>query len=106
MVAKMQEIAKDNLVICMGDFNSTPETEQIKLLSTYLNDTKNISQLPPYGPEGTFTRGFANPIGAGRIDYIFVSQGIQALKYASITDNNGMYYPSDHLPVIADIVLK
>jgi len=106
MVAKMKEIAGNNPVICTGDFNSTPETEQIQLLSTYLNDTRAVSQLPPYGPEGTFTRGFANPIGAGRIDYIFVSKGIKVLKYASITDNDGRYYPSDHIPVMADIMLK
>ena len=106
MVKKIQEIAKDNPVICSGDFNSTPETEQIQLLSTCLNDSKKISQSPPYGPEGTFTNGFANPIGEGRIDYIFVSNGIQVKKYASVTDNDGKYYPSDHLPVVAEIILK
>ena len=106
MVKKMQEIVKDAPVICVGDFNSTPETEQIQLLSTYLNDTRKVTQLPPYGPEGTFNRRFANPVGEGRIDYIFVSADIQVLKYASVTDNNGKNYPYDHLPVIVDIVLK
>ena len=105
MVAKMKEIAKDYPIICLGDFNSTPETEQIKLLSEHFNDAKVVSQAPPYGPEGTFNRRFGNPIGAGRIDYIFVSDGIKVLKYASLTDNNGMYYPSDHIPVMAEIVL-
>ena len=106
MVKKIQEIAKDNHVICAGDFNSTPETEQIQLLSTYLNDSKIVTQSPPYGPDGTFTSNFANPIIPGRIDYIFVSSGIQVLKYTSVTDNDGNYYPSDHLPVIVDIVIK
>jgi endonuclease/exonuclease/phosphatase family metal-dependent hydrolase len=106
MVKKMQEIVKDYPVICMGDFNSTPETEQIQLLSTYLNDSKTVSQHPPYGPEGTFNQRFGNPIRQGRIDYIFVSNGVQVLKYASLTDNDGNYYPSDHLPVKAEIVLK
>ena len=106
MVKKMQEIVKDAPVICVGDFNSTPETEQIQLLSTYLNDARKVTRLPPYGPEGTFNRRFGNPVGEGRIDYIFVSADIQVLKYASLTDNNGKYYPSDHLPVMVDIVLK
>ena len=106
MVKKMQEIVKNAPVICVGDFNSTPETEQIQLLSNYLNDSRKITQLPPYGPEGTFNRRFGNPVGEGRIDYIFVSTGIQVLRYASVTDNNGRYYPSDHLPVITDIVIK
>ena len=106
MVAKMKEIAKDYPVICTGDFNSTPDTEQIQLLSAFLNDSRKVTQAPPYGPEGTFNRRFGNPIGAGRIDYIFVCDKIDVLKYASLTDNNGMYYPSDHIPVMADVVLR
>jgi len=105
MVQKMKEIAKDSPKICLGDFNSTPDTEQITLLSDYLNDARTVTQAPPYGPEGTFTRRFANPIGAGRIDYIFVSNGLKVLKYASLTDNDGNFYPSDHIPVMADIVI-
>ena len=106
MVAKMKEIAKDNPVICTGDFNSTPDTEQIQLLSTYLNDSRTVTQAPPYGPEGTFTRRFGNPIGGSRIDYIFVSDGINVRKYASLTDNDGMHYPSDHIPVMAVVEMK
>ncbi len=106
MIKKMQEIAKDNMIICTGDFNSHPQTEQIIALSAYLNDSKFISQAPPYGPEGTTNRRFANPLSPSRIDYIFVSEGIQVLKYASLTDNDGAYYPSDHIPVMADIILK
>jgi len=106
MVKKIQEIAKDSPVICTGDFNSTPETEQIQLLSTFLNDSRKVTQAPPYGPEGTFTTNFANPMTKERIDYIFVSNGIQVLKYASLTDNDGNCYPSDHIPVTAEIVIK
>jgi len=106
MVKKMQEIAQKMPVICTGDFNSTPETEQIKLLSSYLNDSRKTTQSPPYGPEGTFNSRFANPITPGRIDYIFVSNAIEVLNYACLTDNNGQYYPSDHLPVLANLILK
>ena len=106
MVARIKEIAKGEPVICTGDFNSTPDTEQIQLLSEFLNDSRTVTQEPPYGPEGTFNRRFANPVGAGRIDYIFVSDGIDVLRYASLTDNNGMFYPSDHIPVMAELVLK
>ena len=106
MVQKMKEIAKDAKVICTGDFNSTPETEHILLISSWLNDSRTVSQLPPYGPEGTFNSRFANPIGPSRIDYIFVTPGIQVLKQAHLTDNNGLHYPSDHIPAIAHIALK
>ena len=106
MVKKIQEIAGNNPVICTGDFNSTPETDQIQRLSNFLHNSRTVTQLPPYGPEGTFTNRFANPIEDQPIDYIFVSDGIKVLKYASATDNDGRFYPSDHLPVIADIELN
>lgn len=106
MVKKIKEIVGNKPVICTGDFNSTPETEQIQLLSSYLNDSRKVTQLPPYGPKGTFNNRFENPIGDQPIDYIFVSSGIKVLKCANVTDNNGKYYPSDHIPVIADITLK
>lgn len=99
MVEKFKEIAKDSPVISTGDYNSRPDTDQIKRISNYLNDSQAISQAPPYGPEGTFTRRFKNPLSKYRIDYVFVSDHFDVLKYAHLTDNDGMHYPSDHIPV-------
>lgn len=104
MVEKIKEIAGDNPIIATGDFNSDPETIQIKTLSNYLNDSYFVTQNAPYGPSGTFNSRFKNPIGAKRIDYIFTSSYFDVLKYAHLTDNNGLYYPSDHIPVL--VVLK
>lgn len=103
MVEKIKEIAGDAPVICTGDFNSTPETEQIKALSTLLNDTYTVTKMPPYGPVGTsngfrFTAAMKN-----RIDYVFVSDHFEVSKYAALTDAKDQRYPSDHLPVVAQI---
>lgn len=103
MVEKIKEIAKDAPVICTGDFNSTPDTEQIKGMSTLLNDAYSITKLPPYGPVGTsngfrFTAPMKN-----RIDYVFVSDHFEVSKYAVLTDAKDQRYPSDHLPVVAKI---
>lgn len=106
MVDKMKEIADGSPIILTGDFNSTPESKQIKTISEYINDTYVISETKPYGPVGTFNRRFKNPIGENRIDYIFVSNHFVADKYAHITDNNGESYPSDHLPVFVRLILK
>ncbi|MDR0537188.1 MAG: endonuclease/exonuclease/phosphatase family protein [Tannerellaceae bacterium] len=106
MVEKMKEIARDEPIICTGDFNSTPETEQIQHLASYLNDSHQTTQLPPYGPQGTFNHRFSNPITGNRIDYIFTGKKIQTLRYAHLTDNNGRNYPSDHIPVMVDLILK
>ena len=44
MVKKIQEIAGKYPVFCVGDFNSTPETEQIKTMQTLLNDSRQIDR--------------------------------------------------------------
>lgn len=106
MVAKINAIAKDAPVICTGDFNSTPETEQIKTLKSVLQDAKAITKMPPYGPEGTFNSfEFTAPM-KHRIDYIFVSDHFDISKYAVLTDAKDQRYPSDHLPVMADVVIR
>ncbi len=108
MVEKMKEISKGLPVICTGDFNSTPDTEQIQLISGYLGDAYTVTQTAPYGPKGTFNRRFTLPVGNNRIDYIFVSNHFTVQKYASLSDlrENTIYFPSDHLPIVSDIVLN
>lgn len=106
MVKKIREIAGKNTVICTGDFNSTPETEQIAEMQTLLNDAHKVTQAPPYGPEGT-SNGFKfeAPMKK-RIDYIFVSNNIDVLKYGVLTDAKDQRYPSDHQPVMIKAVIK
>ncbi|UTA69793.1 endonuclease/exonuclease/phosphatase family protein [Emticicia sp. 21SJ11W-3] len=100
MVKKIKEIAADAPAICTGDFNSTPETEQIKEIQTLLNDAHNVTIMPPYGPEGTFNAfKFDAPMN-NRIDYIFVDKKIKVLKYGVLTDAKEQRYPSDHQPVV------
>lgn len=106
MVRKMLEIAHNAPVICAGDFNSTPDTEQIQTLQMLLRDARAASATPPYGPVGTF-QGFdlAAPL-ADRIDYLFVSANTQVLTYGVLTDSLRGRYPSDHFPVVADVVVQ
>ena len=106
MVKKIQEIAKNAPVICVGDFNSTPETEQIQAMQTILNDSYKVTQDPPYGPVGTFNAFKFNAPMKHRIDYIFVSKGINVLKYGVLTDAKDQRYPSDHQPVMIKAVIN
>ena len=105
MVAKIVEIANGAPVICTGDFNSTPETEQIQGMAAVVNDAYAVSQMPPYGPEGT-SNGFrfTAPL-KNRIDYVFVSKHFEVQKYAVLTDAKDQRYPSDHLPVVVTVRL-
>lgn len=105
MVKKIQEIAGGCPVICVGDLNSTPETEQIKTLQTFLKDSYEVSIAPPYGPVGTFNGFDFNSTLKSRIDYIFVSKKIDVLKYGVLTDNVDRRYPSDHLPVVIKAII-
>ena len=81
-------------------------TEQMKSLSSFLNDAYAVTEMPPYGPVGTsngfrFTAAFKN-----RIDYVFVSDHFQVRKYAALSDAKDQRYPSDHLPVVATVSFK
>jgi Endonuclease/Exonuclease/phosphatase family. len=38
-----------------------------------------------------------------RIDYVFVNEPVEVLKYAVLTDSKDRHYPSDHFPVIAKV---
>ncbi|MCE1199290.1 MAG: endonuclease/exonuclease/phosphatase family protein [Marinilabiliales bacterium] len=105
MVKKIRMIAGDTPAICVGDFNSTPDTEQIQTMQGLLSDARQITLQPPYGPEGTFNSfKFAQP-EASRIDYIFLSKGIRVDQYGVLTDSYQARYPSDHFPVTAKIIL-
>lgn len=102
MVAKIKEIANGAPVICTGDFNSTPETEQIRGMTAILNDAHSVAKQAPYGPVGTTNSfRFTAPMKK-RIDYVFVSHHFDVAKYAVLTDAKDQRYPSDHLPVVAD----
>lgn len=100
MVKKIKEIAGNKPVVCVGDFNSTPETEQIQEMQTLLRDAYKVTEAPPYGPVGTFNAFKFNAPLKARIDYIFVSSGIRVLKYGALSDSKDLRYPSDHLPVV------
>lgn len=106
MVEKIKAIVKNAPVICTGDFNSTPETEQILKMQTLLNDSYKVTKAAPYGPVGTFNDFKFDAAMKNRIDYIFVSKQIEVLKYGVLTDSREQRYPSDHQPVVIKAVLK
>ncbi len=108
IVEKIKDLNKENYpVVLMGDLNLEPETEAIQFLSNEFKDAKTASSKVAFGPTGTFNGfNFDNPV-TRRIDYIFISkENVGVLKYAVLSDSKDCRYPSDHLPVYAEIVLK
>lgn len=106
IIKKIKEIVGKYPVFCVGDFNSTPETEQIQTMKTLLRDSREVTRMPPYGPVGTFNGFNWNAILKDRIDYIFVSNQIDILKYGVLTDSYDERYFSDHLPVVIKAIIK
>ncbi len=105
MLPKMHEIAGDSPVLCLGDFNATPDSEPIGIMSAVLRDARQVSQTPPYGPVGTFNDFKLDAPLKDRIDYIFLGPRWQVLRYAALTDSYNARFPSDHLPVVARLAL-
>jgi len=106
MLRKIAEITHGEPAICVGDFNSTPDTVQIQKMSATLRDAARVSKTPPYGPSGTYNGFHLDQAPVDRIDYIFVDQRFDVLKYAVLSDSLDARYPSDHDPVVARVVLK
>ena len=99
---KIKEINKNSLpVVLMGDFNSIPDSEPIKIIEQDMIDGLRISSKNLQGPQGTFN-GFdlSNPISK-RIDYIFTKK--LKIKKAShkLIKTPKMEWASDHHPVLA-----
>ncbi len=106
IVRFMKEINRDHLpFILTGDFNAAKESAPIRILMNTLIDSRNISETPPYGPEGT-SGGFEVKEKTRTIDYIFVNEQVRILRHGHLSESYGLFYPSDHLPVLAEVEFK
>jgi endonuclease/exonuclease/phosphatase family metal-dependent hydrolase len=106
MLRKIAEIARGEPAICVGDFNSTPDTVQIQTMSKAMRDAYQASKAPPYGPAGTFNGFHFDEVPTQRIDYVFVDRHVDVLKYGALSDSLDRRYPSDHFPVVARVVFR
>jgi len=102
----IHQVADTCPVIVTGDFNLTPHEETYKVLSGEL-----INPLRDFlisDSVGTFI-GFPAKFSPGNIvDYIFIrpSPRILVEDYRIVGYHEGIRYPSDHLPVVSEIILK
>lgn len=99
-------IAGDMPVIFAGDLNTTPETEAVTTIKSFMSDTHDVSQEPAYGPTGSFNSFNFTAVLDQRIDYIFTTKEFKVLKYGILSDSKNQRYPSDHLPVLARVRIE
>lgn len=108
---QITSIAGQAPVILTGDFNAIPTDSPYRILTDseaedHVQDALYLSEEPHHGPMSTWTNSFQFPgVPDRRIDYIFVKNGVKVLKHANLSDSWGGRLPSDHLPVLARVVL-
>lgn len=93
-------------VIVSGDFNSEPiEEPYLNMLDERHKDLILFDSRPTASTAGTYCGFKVGGMPCKTIDFIFHTQEWVARNYQVITDNDGTYYPSDHLPVVVDFDL-
>lgn len=107
ILSKIEDLnSKQFPVFFMGDFNSEPTDQRIINLSKQMIDSRTVSMQPPFGSYGTFNGFKPNENLNKRIDYIFISNKCKVLKYGTLTDSVDLRYPSDHFPVLIDVIIE
>lgn len=96
-------------VLVTGDFNAKPGSEPITVITTGndpLTDTASVSHYGHHGPSGTWS-GFTSPGSPGDlpIDFIFMRNNVDVLLHGTLSDTFDGRFPSDHMPVLIEIML-
>lgn len=106
ILKSIREINTENLpVILTGDLNLVKNTDPVQLILKELNDAMDKTITPHYGPAGT-SGGFDVKELPHKIDFIFVNNKVTVLRHGNLSDSFGLFYPSDHLPVLAEVQLQ
>ncbi len=103
-------------LVVTGDFNFTESTDGYQILTgksteqpaapqSALRDARYLSQHGHYGPSSTFNE-FKGLIPDRKIDYVFVKGRVRVLQHGVLSDMWDGRYPSDHLPVLAEVVIE
>jgi endonuclease/exonuclease/phosphatase family metal-dependent hydrolase len=102
---KVSELKKKLPVIITGDFNSEPmDPPYLTMTNGKILVVKD--SRPATSTQGTFCSFGVNTMPCKTIDYIFHSVEWTATEYQVVQDNDGAYYPSDHLPVIVKLAIN
>lgn len=112
LLRKIEDL--NSKVILTGDFNSNDTSDVYKILTGlkssnnnfFLVDTRKISQNGCYGSNLTFNDFGKSIIEGNIIDFIFVTKGITVINHYTLGEKIDNYYPSDHNPVIVDLVIQ
>lgn len=105
VLQKIHEIAGNGTVIFTGDLNGGHDSEWYKrvIASGFLADAYNLA-AHPYTNNPSF-QGFGKQLkGNDIIDHIFITSQFSVLRWGILSDSYHGHYPSDHFPVLAELV--
>jgi endonuclease/exonuclease/phosphatase family metal-dependent hydrolase len=108
LLSRIEKLASNQPVIVTGDFNFDQSDPRHTLLhrSGTLQDAYELAKIR-FAPKGTFNAFKATGTSDSRIDHIFLSRDFQVQRYGILTYLYGdAKLPSDHYPVMADLVFK
>lgn len=108
LVNRISEVRDDIPVIVTGDMN-VRETSGVYAVftdETGLYDARYASETGHKGPTTSSNNWKELRSPESRIDYIFVRDVARVLNHRILDDRYDERFPSDHLPVITDIVLQ
>lgn len=127
IISRLQQIASQSPVVVTGDFNCTESSDPYRIITgretgdMLLRDARHAAEHVHFGPNFSFHgyelnqlvdclyhngEGFKGDNGEdldSPIDYIFVNDQVAVLQYAILTDQVNGQFPSDHMPVVADL---
>lgn len=109
ILKKAAEIAPTDPFVLTGDLNVTEETAAYKTLaagtdSIKVADARFRSASGHFGGGSTWN-GFKELVPGRKIDFIFVRSGIKVLEHGVLSDRWDGLWASDHLPVLAEVVV-
>ena len=111
LLNKVDSIAAGFPFVLTGDLNMLISSKGYEILTgpyesvPMLIDTYAVTEKRPTGPAYTFN-GFSDTTSSGRIDYIFVRNGMEVFEHRTFIKKEHRIYISDHWPVMATVSLK
>ena len=108
---RVAELSEGLPVVVTGDFNAEPTSDVVLELTdtnnpNHLTDSRTIAPLV-YGPSWSFHDFGKIPYEyRPLIDYIFVRNGAEVVKYGVLAETENEAFLSDHAPVLAEIEIK
>lgn len=112
LLDRIRQLARDLPVVVTGDFNFTESSDGYLLLTgkssekpSALRDARYLSEYGHHGPTSTFNE-FKAIVPGRKIDYVFVKGAIRVLQHGVLSDTWDGRFASDHLPVLAEIVIQ